>query len=946
MEFSDRITRLPRPYDMDRAADIAAAAPWADGELAALLSGAAGCSPYLARLVQVEADWLREAVDGDPIAAVDAELARLDIPETVADVASALHRAKRRIALLAGLADLGGVWGLHEVTGALTHLADRAVDLAIQAHLRPVLSRGKLPGMGPDDLVGRAGLCVLAMGKMGAFELNYSSDIDLICLFDDQRFDNGDLPEARSQFVRVIRKAMALLSDITADGYVFRTDLRLRPDPSVTPVVVSMASAERYYEGLGRTWERAAFIKARPCAGDLAAGTRFLDEIRPFIWRRHLDYATVEDAHEIRKKIRIQKGVPGEDALDGRNLKLGKGGIREIEFFAQTRQLTQGGRNPRLRNPSTLGALKALETEGIIDQVTADQLSSDYIAHRTLEHRLQMIEDARTHSVPLSIEARQRVAALMGVSDVAAWEREIAQRMERVHALAQDFFELNKSEPEGWFEEANESEFERLGFQRPADMHRLFERWRTGQIAATRDARAQGMYQRLELRIQALLSEAGQPDQAAFELDRFLSGLPSGVQVFSLFTANPHLLDLIVRICARAPRLADHLGQNPQVLDTLLDQTFFEPVAETAVLRTELEAELAEETDYERKLDLTRRWARELQFRAGVQLLFEMSGAEESAAAFSAIAEACVQALLPHVAAEFGEKHGPPPGRGLAVIAMGKLGSGEMTARSDLDLITVYDSAGAEASEGRKPLAPIAYFPRLTQALVAALTAPTAEGRLYEVDMRLRPSGRMGPVAVSLEGFQRYQQNEAWVWEHLALTRARVIAGDDTLVADIEAIIQAVLATRKAQPKVLQEANEMRARISDARTSEEGEVWSFKGAPGGLLEIEFLAQTGVLYQGIDDMRQARLSYDRLADSGWMTQEAVAELKATHLLLQQMQQIERVALDRPLDPDEIGAGLLDRLLSLAGVDDAAGLKEKLATAQSRASAIIAARFEAF
>ncbi|MEM9044152.1 MAG: bifunctional [glutamine synthetase] adenylyltransferase/[glutamine synthetase]-adenylyl-L-tyrosine phosphorylase [Pseudomonadota bacterium] len=924
--------------------------PCQDGAFAHLLRGSTAASPYLARLIEREAAWLEEIRHQAPETTIKNLIGSLaDLTDTTVDqktLSQSLRIAKSRVSLLTAMADLGGVWPLLSVTGALSDFADAAVDTALKWLLRRELASGKLPGLGLDALESGAGYIVIAMGKHGAGELNYSSDIDLICLFDQSRFAEEDFAEAKGRYIRLTRELVKLLSENTEHGYVFRTDLRLRPSPSTTPVCMAVEAAERYYESVGRTWERAAHIKARACAGDLAAGRAYLKRLTPFVWRRHLDFAAVEETADMLRKIRETKGRFAQAEIPGVDIKVSPGGIREIEFFAQTRQLTQGGRNPRLRDPSTLGALKALVAEGIIEQKTANELSVAYVEHRTLEHRLQMIEDARTHAVPLSVEARQKVAALMGASDLRSWEFEIAQRMKQVHALAQDFFELDKTEPQGWFEEANEEEFARLGFQRPDDMHRLFERWRTGQIAATRDARSQGMYQRLELRIQALLSEAGQPDQAALDFDRFLSGLPSGVQVFSLFTANPHLLDLIVRICARSPRLAEHLGQNPQVLDTLLDQTFFEPIADTASLKVELDQELAEVDDYERKLDVTRRWARELQFRAGVQLLFEMSEAEEAAAGFSTIAEASVQALLPHVTAEFAEKHGPPPGRGLAVIAMGKLGSGEMTARSDLDLITVYDSGGADLSEGRKPLAPISYFPRLTQALVAALTAPTAEGRLYEVDMRLRPSGRMGPVAVSLEGFQRYQQHEAWVWEHLALTRAKVVAGDPSLAAEIESIIQEVLAARAGQPEVLQEATEMRARISDARTSEEGEVWSFKGVPGGLLEIEFLAQTGMLFRGITDLRQARPAFEKLAEDGWLSTEDVRQLTATHRLLQQMQQIERVALDRSLDPEEIGEGLLERLLSLAEAEDAAGLKQVLADAQGAAAAIIARRFDAF
>ncbi|MEM9099281.1 MAG: glutamine-synthetase adenylyltransferase, partial [Pseudomonadota bacterium] len=397
-----------------------------------LLRGAADASPYLARLIAREEDWLDvvrhrepEAVMADLIAA----LQELNDPSVDHQTLSrGLRVAKSRVSLLTALADLGGIWPLLAVTGALSDFADAAVDTGLKWLLRRELDAGKLPGLGLDALDWGAGYIVIAMGKHGAGELNYSSDIDLICLFDQSRFEETEFAEAKARYIRVTRDLVKLLSENTEHGYVFRTDLRLRPAPSTTPVCMAVEAAEHYYESVGRTWERAAHIKARACAGDIAAGRAYLKRLTPFVWRRHLDFAAVEETADMLRKIRETKGRFAQAEIPGVDVKISPGGIREIEFFAQTRQLTQGGRNPRLRDPSTLGALKALETEGIIDQATADQLSSDYIAHRTLEHRFQMIEDARTHSVPLSLEARQRVAALMGVSDVAAWEREIAQR--------------------------------------------------------------------------------------------------------------------------------------------------------------------------------------------------------------------------------------------------------------------------------------------------------------------------------------------------------------------------------------------------------------------------------------------------------------------------------------------------------------------------------------
>ncbi|MEM7669895.1 MAG: bifunctional [glutamine synthetase] adenylyltransferase/[glutamine synthetase]-adenylyl-L-tyrosine phosphorylase, partial [Pseudomonadota bacterium] len=847
--FAERITRCPLilrgTHDFED-----------DDGFRRLIVASASASPYLARLISRYGDWLDTLRDRAPEDVLSDQIAdlRRDIAATdgQTNAMKRLREAKARSSLLIGLADLGGVWTLEDVTGALSDLADAAVDVTVDFLLRDELRRGRLPGLSEDNLEDGAGYVVLAMGKHGARELNYSSDIDLICLFDQGRFEVDDFADAKARYIRLTRGLVKMLSETTENGYVFRTDLRLRPSPSTTPVCIALEAAERYYESVGRTWERAAHIKARPIAGDIDAGREYLDRLKPFVWRRYLDFAAVEDTHDMLRKIRETKGSFHRAEIAGTDIKVSPGGIREIEFFAQTRQLIQGGRNAALRDPTTRGALEALSAAGIVPVEMTQELYKDYVAHRTLEHRLQIVEDARTHTIPTSRDGRVRVAALMGYSDLALWETEIATRLSRVHARAESFFApaTDQAEARDSLSGIDAQDLDRLGFQRPEDTLRLIMRWRTGGISATRSERSRTMYAGLEPRILRILAGSGDPDQAAIECDRFLSGLPAGVQVFSLFASNPHLLELIIGICAVAPKLAAHLGRNPQTLDALLDQSFFDRVPCFEDLLDDLEARLGDETDYERVLDGVRRWAREIRFRVGVQILDGMADAEEAGNAFSAIAEASIRALSPRVTAEFAMKHGPPPGRGIAVIAMGKLGSSEMTAGSDLDLIMIYDPADEEMSTGRKPLAPQSYYTRLTQALLAAITAPTTEGQLYDVDMRLRPSGRKGPVAVSLQSFSRYQMSDAWVWEHMALTRARVITGDRDLVGDIEAVIRKALNARREQPAVMTEAREMRQRIADARTASSMEAWSLKDAPGGLMEIEFLVQTGVLQSGV------------------------------------------------------------------------------------------------
>ncbi len=938
--FVSRIAAAPIAFN----AEVCdAAAEGFPAEAAELIRGAAGSSPFLARLVQAQRDWLADALSAPPEATCPAEVAAMRAAVLEAGdlraASQALRTAKARMALLIALADLGGVWGLREVTGQLTDFADAALQAAARFALAKQIDAGRLPGMTADDLDTGAGYVVLAMGKHGARELNYSSDIDLICLFDETRFASDDYAEAKSGYVKATQMVVKLLSEITAEGYVFRTDLRLRPSPSTTPVCMAMEAAERYYESVGRTWERAAHIKARVAAGDMTAGARYLEALSPFVWRRHLDFAAIEEAHDMRRKISAFKGRHGKIDVPGHDIKLGAGGIREIEFFAQTHQLIMGGRNPALRVSGTLAALDAEVEAGIITGNLRDILTADYIAHRTLEHRLQMVEDAQTQTVPVSAESRARVAALCGQPDPAAWAREIEERLVRVNRTCESFF----APAEKKALDCNVDSFTELGFKRPESAVGIVERWTAGKIPATRSERARRKFETLAPQIMEAMAGAVSPDDAIAQFDRFLSGLPGGVQLFSLFEANPHLLDLIVEICAAAPRLAGYLGRNAAVLDALLDRDFFEPLPEREALAEQLRARLTEEDDYERVLDAVRRWAKEMRFRAGVQVLRGVADVSEAGRDFSDIADAALSTLVPHVIADFSRRYGPPPGRGLAVMALGKFGSREMTAGSDLDLIVVCDPAGEEESKGKKQLASSTYFARLTQAIIAALTAPTAEGTLYEVDMRLRPSGSQGPVATSLESFTRYHETEAWTWERMALTRARLVCGSEDLGADIVAVIRRALTENIDPEATLADAKDMRRRLIEAKSKERADPWSLKHAAGGLQECEFVVQAGVVACASGEIGAPAAALDGLVERGWLGADEAQALADSMALCSAIQHVERVALDHPLNPSAMGAGLGRALVRTLGFDSVAELEDALTERQAAAAAVAARVF---
>lgn len=919
MTFASRLSRCPIAHDPDRARDAEARFAALSPEVRSLLAGTAGCSPFLAGLMEREQPWLEAALTDAPEAVLAAELAAVRGLGSD-DLGPALRRAKGRIALLAGLCDLGGVWPLEEVTGALTELADTAVHESLVALTADEIRRGKLPGAGADDAAVAGGMVALAMGKMGAGELNYSSDIDLICLFDDARFDAADLHDARASFIKVVRRMTALLSDLTDAGYVFRTDLRLRPDASVTPVCISMAAAESYYEAQGRTWERAAYIKARPSGGDLAAGGRFLASLTPFVWRRHLDFAAIQDAHDMRLRIREHKGLHGPITLEGHNMKLGPGGIREIEFFTQTRQLIAGGRDPDLRSRGTVPALTALAGKGWVPGDVADELVAHYRAHREVEHRVQMVNDAQTHDLPVTPEGFDRLARMMGEGDTARFRATLLDRLNRVAELTEGFFAPGEA---------------REGPELTAEMRQVTEGWRA--YPALRSDRAVRIFRRVQPEILGRLMRAANPAEALLQFDGFLRGLPTGVQLFSLFEANPQLIDLIVDICGTAPGLASYLSRNASVLDAVIGGSFFAPWPGGAALTAALAARLDEAADYERRLDEARRWVKEWHFRVGVHHLRGLIDAAEAGREYADLAGAAVAALWPPCVAEFARKHGAPPGRGAVVVGMGSLGAERLNAASDLDLIILYDDGGAEGSDGPRPLASRPYYARLTQAFVTALTAPMTDGRLYEVDMRLRPSGRQGPVAVSLAAFRDYQLTEAWTWEHLALTRARVIAGPADLAAEVEAVRRAVLADKAGGADVLTDTAEMRARIFAAKAPDG--AWEAKIGPGRLQDIELLAQACAL-RAADPARRTEAQLRAGLRAGLISREDEAALQAAYRFFWRLQAGGRLLSDKPIDMQAIGEGGRSFLLRETGMASLEALASELGAHVARTSEIVA------
>jgi glutamate-ammonia-ligase adenylyltransferase len=892
-----------------------------------------GNSPFLTRLTLREPSVVLSVFDRGPDVTLAELLGTLNAEDANlhrATLMSRLRVTKRRAALIVALADIGGVWPLNRVTGALSMLADAALSAALRHLLVQAAAGGQIALSHPEAPEIECGVIILGMGKLGAHELNYSSDIDLIILFDPDKIRYLGRDSVQTLMARLARDLVRVMEERTADGYVFRTDLRLRPDPASTPPAVSVAAAEGYYGSLGQNWERAALIKARPVAGDLGAGRAFLAALTPFLWRKHLDFAAIRDIHSIKRQIDARHGGSAA-SIAGHNVKLGHGGIREIEFFAQTQQLIWGGRSPALRSAETVETLRGLVAAGRIEADVAGDLIRAYGVLRRIEHRLQMIEDNQTHSIPVEPEALRRLAVFLGYRDTAPFARALGAELTIVQ---RHFGELFRDSP-ALSAEGNlvftgkDSDPEtlatlgRMGFKDPARLDDTIRGWHHGRIRATRSARARELLTELVPGLLRVLGGTGDPDFAFLRFDEFLGRLPAGVQLFSLFQHHPELFGLVAEIMGEAPHLAVQLARRPLLLDAVLSDDFYGPLpadaaAATAELTRDLGLSVGGARDFQDVLDLTRRWANDRKFQIGVQLLQRRIDGPRAGRDFTLVAEIVIASMLPRVEAEFARVHGKVPGGEFVILGLGKLGSREMNVLSDLDLIFVYRAPdSAEASDGARPLSVATYFARLGQRVINALSAQTGDGNLYEVDMRLRPSGNAGPIASSLDGFCRYHDAQAWTWERMALTRARVIAGDPGLTATLEAVIRDELMRRRDPAVLLADVAAMRRRIAAAHPHPL--AWDCKHRRGALVDLEFIAQYFVLKSAPDEPTllapETAEVYRRLTESGALDTELGTALAEALGFWQHVQQVLRVTLGK-IESEPVAADLLDRALARA------------------------------
>ncbi len=931
----------------ERLAEAAAEQGWSDvlGATWPALAPVFAASPYLTSLATRSPGRLSRLLSRAAETSLTDILARVEtcVGEAEIDAAEArLRILKGDLHLLSALADLGGVWPLDAVTDAMTRFADAAVHAALGLAAREAVIRGRLAFVADGPAGPMPGLFVIGMGKFGAFELNYSSDIDLIVFYEPDAIPVADGVGPETVAIRAVERIAQILQARTVDGYVFRVDLRLRPDPSSTPVAVPTPEAFNYYESVGQNWERAAFIKARAIAGDTARGEAFLADLRPFIWRRSLDFAAIADIHSIKRQIHVHK-VDDRLTAAGADLKLGRGGIREIEFYVQTQQLILGGRHPSLRSTRTLSALAALAAGGQVEPSDAAQLALAYETLRGLEHRVQMIDDEQTHRLPAADAERRRVAALAGYSDLRRFDSDVSNVLRGVNrrygALFAGEEPLSSRHGSLIFTGVDDDAetlrtLNRMGFAKPAEVSGAIRAWHHGRIGPTRTERGRELLTRLAPRLLEAAAATGAPDAAFARFADFFSRLTSGIQVQSLFLAQPALLALVVRIMAFAPRFAVTLARHPAALDSLLDPGFFTPIEPPP----DLAERLAEADDFEAAMDLARRARREHAFRIGVQVLEGAASAEAAGAAFADLADALVAGLAAAALAEVERAFGSFDGD-VAVIALGKCGSREMSAQSDLDLMTLYRAKRADVSSALTGLSADTFYARFTQRLLAALSVYTAEGGLYEVDLQLRPSGTKGPVAVSLAAFDGYYESDAETWELLALTRARLVwATSEPFAGMARRAIETALRRPREAVRTGKDVKVMRELM--ARERPPTGMWDMKLSDGGLVDIEFAAQYLQLVHAADGGPLAANTGEALAlaaRAGLADARLLADLVEPWTLQQALSQLLKIALEDNHDPEVEPKALRALLAKAGGARDFRSLKSRLTADRRRARA---------
>lgn len=943
MIFTRPIQHAPIAFNKVFLDEVQACYPNAPPRTLAFLGAIASNSPYLRGLMLTHAEWLTSVMDTAPedIFKILLQQTRAPLPdEDLETLMNHLRLQKARFALSLALCDISAILPLEDITKHLTDFADSALNRALHFEITRAQTRGELP----KNETPFNGLTVLAMGKMGAFELNYSSDIDLIFIFDDTNLKTDNRLTHAQALRKITTATLRILSEATPAGYVFRTDIRLRPNPSTTPVCIPISQAKTYYQKDARSWERAAFIKARPCAGDIAVGRAFLADLQGFVWRRDVDFDTRQDIDEVLQAAyshkRQSRGALRGERLAGYDIKVGFGGIRQIELVVQSHQLIYGGRDASLRDSRTLVALDALADKGLIERDYQARLATSYRHHRTLEHRIQMLRDAQTHALPSNEEAFLQLSFLCGYEDVSQFREAILHHLNNVDETPAKLSVLDGEASATGTALVMGARVQRETDTLSAENLARIEDWLS--YPALQSERALNSFNQFRAVIEQEALRFGYPTETLAGFETFLRHLNSSVRIFALFANRPDILKKVIFLCALSDDLAAHLGQHQGILDGLVE-TATSTATTPADYRDMIDDLIAEDDDFETAAIKMRLWQREEHFRLILKALGDIGALEQNRHAFSYLAEACIETAMTQCKREITRRYGTAEGTDIAVLVMGRLATLDMNAASDLDMITVYSTGGKAAGElisqgaghGSAPLHrpsaraldANAYYAKLTRLLITFLSAPMEHGQLYEVDMRLRPSGRAGPVASSLAAFKDYHQSKAWVWEHLALCRMRTLGGGRALARDIELVRAEIIANPKNDAEIKEQVRDMLARLREQKQPASAKL-SVKKCAGGLLEIDLLGQALVLL-GKDGLQISTPEQLRAgAELGLISRRQAEKLCQTYLFLERIQRVKHLLLAREFNIKNITPLARDCLLQATGFESITVLQQTM------------------
>ncbi|MBL1265600.1 bifunctional [glutamate--ammonia ligase]-adenylyl-L-tyrosine phosphorylase/[glutamate--ammonia-ligase] adenylyltransferase [Candidatus Methylomicrobium oryzae] len=829
--------------------------------------------------------------------AVDCYKARLDAldPDSETALMAALRKFRRREMVRIAWRDLAGWSDLPETLMDLSLLADSCIQYALDFLYRQAVAKRGTPLLkdgSPQQIV------VLGMGKLGAYELNYSSDIDLIFAFPEE----GVLPDRKETsygefFTRLCQSLVRVLDDMTVDGFVFRTDIRLRPYGDSGAVIMTFDGMENYYLTQAREWERYAMIKARQVAGDFKAGSQLMAMLQPFVYRRYLDYGAFEELRSLKQQITQE--LKRKDRME--NVKLGPGGIREIEFIGQAFQLIRGGKEKSLQQRGIMAVLKRLGELHLLTAEDAEQLQKSYTFLRIVENHIQEYQDRQAHDLPVSPEARAALAYSLGFSGWDAFKQELDRVRKAVHEVFDQVFSLSRQENHQeagrliWNGSGEDAErLAACGFTDPEATRESLREFKASAAVRRLTAKGAGVLDRLMPQVLEAMREFERPDEVFKRVLDIFAAVAGRNVYLALLSENPQALALLLRLAAASPWICRYLAQYPVVFDELIDaRTLFAPLKKQ---------DLAEQLDrllravgveeMEQAMILLRQFKQQQVLKVAAADLMGAIPLMVVSDYLTYIAESIVEKTVECAWRALAQKHGHPPGSdggrtGFGVIGLGKFGGIELGYGSDLDLVFIYDCADGNAlTAGDKPISTTQFYGRLGQRVRHILDTRMLSGVLYEVDMRLRPNGDSGLLVCHINGYEDYQKSQAWTWEHQALVRGRFIAGDSRLKAKYEAVRHAVLSLPRDAEALKKEVREMREKMRAALAPKENGKFDLKQSKGGIADIEFIVQYGVLSQAAghpslttytDNIRQL----DGLADAGFLSKTNAETLKAAY-----------------------------------------------------------------